>query len=513
LKVEGFSGPALRGLWFNKHVTPKIDLSPLNPSAGSHRPGAPSGGQAFQPSTPLLAAVSGGADSLALLHVLHGLGYPLVCATFNHRLRPEAADEVAYVRQVAESLGIPFVTDSADVAAYAEAEGLSTEEAARTLRYRFLFRAAREAGAQAVATGHTADDQAETVLMHFLRGAGLSGLKGMSARVVLPVFDNEIPLIRPLLNWQRADTEAYCRENGLSPLHDPTNADTTYLRNRLRHELLPTLESYNPRIRETLVRTALALQGDEALLAEVVDAAWQESVLEQGPGFVAFDQSALESSSPALRRNLFKRAAFLLRPSLRDMDFAALERAAALQPVDLAGGLRLFADGKKIYLAAYEANLPSVDWPQVSEQFLVISNQLSVNGNQYPLGEGWLLTCEPVSLPTPLRGQAENWQLNTDNWSALLDADLTGNTLTGTSTLRVRTVRAGDRFQPLGMSGASVKLQDFFVNIKLPRRARKKWPLVCVEDEIAWVGGLRLAHPFRVTEKTRRVLKLTIRKP
>jgi tRNA(Ile)-lysidine synthase len=465
-----------------------------------------------------VVGVSGGADSLALLFILHGFGYPLVCATFNHRLRPEAADEVAYVRQVAESLGIPFVTDSADVAAYAEAESLSTEEAARTLRYRFLFRAAREAGAQAVATGHTADDQAETVLMHFLRGAGLSGLKGMSARVVLPVFDvmpvgyAEIPLVRPLLDWWRADTEAYCRENGLSPLHDPTNADTTYFRNRLRHELIPALESYNPRIRETLVRTALALQGDEALLAEVVDAAWQKSVLEQGPGFVAFDRSALESSSPALRRNLFKRAAFLLRPGLRDVDFAALERAAALQPVDLAGGLRLFSEGEKIYLAAYEADLPSADWPQVSEQFYptgtmsVSSNQSSVFSDQYPVGEGWLLTCESVLLNTPWRGQAEHRTLNTDPWSALLDADLTGDKL------RVRTVRTGDRFQPLGMSGVSVKLQDFFVNIKLPRRARKKWPLVCVEDEIAWVGGLRLAHPFRVTEKTRRVLKLTIRK-
>ncbi len=116
------------------------------------------------------------------------------------------------------------------------------------------------------------------------------------------------------------------------------------------------------------------------------------------------------------------------------------------------------------------------------------------------LGNGWVLTCNLVLLPT------ENWLLNSDNWSALLDADLMGDRL------RVRTVHAGERFQPLGMSGASVKLQDFFVNVKLPRRARAKWPLVCVGDEIAWVGGLRLAHPFRVTEKTRRVLKLTLRK-
>ncbi len=470
------TGPALWGLWFNRLVTPKIDLSPFN----------------FTTFKPVLVAVSGGADSLALLHALRGLGYPLVCATFNHLLRPAAADEVAHVRQVAEGLGIPFVTDSADVAAYAGADGLSTEEAARILRYRFLFREARNAGAQAVATGHTADDQAETVLMHFLRGAGLSGLKGMSARVVLPVFDvipadgADIPLVRPLLSWQRADTEAYCRENGLSPIYDLTNNDTAYFRNRLRHELIPTLEGYNPRIRQTLARTALALQGDEALLAEVVEAAWQKSVLAQGPGFVSFERAALEGSSPALRRNLFKRATFTLRPGLRDMDFAALERAASLKPVDLAGGLRLFVEGEKIYIAAYEADLPFSDWPQVEDGKLV----------------NWELVVKTVFGENLFFEAREN----SDPFTAWLDADLTGDQL------QVRTVRAGDRFQPLGMQGASVKLQDFFVNVKLPRRARAKWPLICVGNEIAWVAGLRLAHPFRVTEKTRRVLMLELRK-
>ena len=456
---------------------------------------------------PLLVAVSGGADSLALLHALHALGYPLVCATFNHQLRSEAADEVAYVRQIAQSLGISFVTDSADVAAYAGAEGLSTEEAARVLRYRFLFREARKVGAQAIATGHTADDQAETVLMHFLRGAGLAGLKGMLPRMVLPIFDivpegsDEIPLVRPLLDWQRTDTEAYCRENGLSPIYDPSNSDTAYFRNRLRHELIPTLDGYNPRIRQTLARTALALQGDEALLAEVVDAAWKKSVLGAGVGFVSFARAALENSSPALRRNLFKRAAFTLRPGLRDIDFAALERAATLEAVDLAGGLRLFIEGEKIHLAAYEADLPFAEWPQVSEQLLVSSEQLSVGGEPYLLSGSWQLTCDAVLM------NVDHWQLITgDPSSAWLDADLTE------SELRVRTVRAGDRFQPLGMSGASVKLQDFFVNIKLPRRARANWPLICVGDEIVWVGGLRLAHKFRVTEKTRRVLKLGLQK-
>jgi tRNA(Ile)-lysidine synthetase-like protein len=225
--------------------------------------------------------------------------------------------------------------------------------------------------------------------------------------------------------------------------------------------------------------------------------------LQQGRDFVAFERAVLESSSPALRRNLFKRAAFLLRPGLRDVDFAALERAAALQPVDLTGGLRLFPEGAKIYLAACEADLPASDWPQVVDGELV----------------DWELVVETVTGENLLDRARENG----DPFTAWLDADslappahpaqFVGQVagVTG-DRLRVRAVHAGDRFQPLGMSGASVKLQDFFVNVKLPERARQKWPLVCVDDEIAWVAGLRLAHPFRVTEKTKRALRLQVKR-
>ena len=129
---------------------------------------------------------------------------------------------------------------------------LSLEEAARILRYRFLFAQARSEGAEVVAVGHTADDQVETVLMHFLRGAGLPGLKGMAGRTILPEFDPKIPLVRPILHLWRSETEAYCQEHGLQPVYDPSNRDETYFRNRLRHSLIPELEKYNPRFKNTL---------------------------------------------------------------------------------------------------------------------------------------------------------------------------------------------------------------------------------------------------------------------
>lgn len=450
----------------------------------------------------IVVGVSGGPDSLALLHFLYSRGesttrpYPLLVASFNHHLRPESDADVAHVRKIAEGLGLPFVTDSANVAAYSDANGLSVEEAARELRYRFLFRAAREAGAGAVAVGHTADDQAETVLMHFLRGAGLSGLKGMPPRVILPVFDAKIPLVRPLLGWTRAQTEAYCRQHNLPYLTDSSNTDTTYFRNRLRHELLPHLEAYNPQIRQTLAKSALALQGDYELLNELVDSAWEQAVNAAGSGFVAFELSQLRQMSPALRRNLLRRAAFTLKPGLRNIDFEALDRASKLKATELAGGLKTLIEGERLYLTGDESTLP-VGYPQVSYQLSVVRDRLEI-------GNGWLLTTETLNTG--------HCSLITDNWSACFDADLTENhpSTNLRARLTVRPFRAGDRFEPLGMPGQTAKLSDLFINLKIPKRFRKNWPVVCVEDEIAWIPGLRMAHRYRCTDSTRRVLVLRL---
>lgn len=439
---------------------------------------------------PLVVGVSGGADSLALLHLLRGTGTPLVVCHFNHRLRLEADAEAAHVAGIAALLGLPFLTDSGDVAAYAARHSLSIEEAARKLRYNFLFRAAREQGAQAVAVAHTADDQVETVLMHFLRGAGLSGLKGMTPLTILSEFDAHIPLVRPMLNLWRHETEAVCREAGLEFVTDPSNADTTYFRNRLRHNLLPLLAGYNPQIKTALWRTSQALQGDFDALTHFVDAMWGAAVREHGPGYIAFDLPVLRNATDGLRRNLIRRAAFMLRPSLRDVDFDALTRAARLGSGDFTGGLYTLTEDETLYLAAYEADLPCAHFPQVEAE-----RPLAEGEND--LGGGWALTCERVPAP----------QLpHADPFSAYMAADL------AESPLRVRPVRAGDRFEPLGMPGQTVKLSDLFVNLKIPKRARKKWPLVCAGESIVWVAGLRLAHRWRITEATQQAWKLHLRK-
>ncbi|NCP86715.1 MAG: tRNA lysidine(34) synthetase TilS [Anaerolineae bacterium CG_4_9_14_3_um_filter_57_17] len=442
----------------------------------------------------LLAAVSGGADSLALLYFLRESGQRVVVAHFNHQLRPEADADEAFVRQTAEILNLPFLRGSTDVAAFAQQQHLSLEEAARKLRYRFLFHAARQAAAQAVVTGHTADDQAETVLMHFLRGAGLPGLKGMTPRTLLPAFDPQIPLLRPLLGWTRAQTEDYCHARGLVYRTDSSNTDTAYLRNRLRHELLPLLETYNPQIRQTLAKTATLLQEEEELLFQMTDSTWERVAVRAESGFVQFDLMQLEQLSPALRRRLFRKAAFSLRPALRDVDFSALERAASLQPETLAGGLKTFLEGESLYLAESASALP-VDVAQVHGQWTV------ENGQTYDLGNGWSLTSK--IMPAQFSFSTANSPFS-DNFSAALDTGLIGDKL------QLRAPHPGEHFEPLGMPGKTVKLSDLFINLKIPKRLRKNWPLICVETEIAWIPGLRMAEKFRVTEKTLRVTQLKL---
>jgi tRNA(Ile)-lysidine synthase len=468
----------------------------------------------LDPKKPVLAGVSGGPDSLCLLGILHEAGYRVIVAHFNHQLRPEAELESKSVSELAKRLGLPFVSDCADVRSYAQEQSLSLEEAARMLRYHFLFAAARQEAAQAVAVGHTADDQVETVLMHFLRGAGLPGLKGMEYRTILPVFDPLIPLVRPLLSFWRADTLSYCQEHDLEPHFDPTNADTAYFRNRLRHTLIPELEKYNPRFKEALLRTAQTLQSDHAALQEGVDAAWKDTVAGEGEGWVAFDRTGLAALSRGMRGNLLRRAAGLLRPDDRDFGFDALERAAAFaeapagKQIDFINGLYLFAEKEKIYLAAYEAGLPVAQWPQVGEEIVIrdplsgIRNRGSKSGElSLEMGNGWVLEVEERP------GDDASWKGNADNWSAWLDADKIP-----AGELVIRQRQPGDVFAPLGMGGQTTKVQDYFINIKIPQRARLHWPLVCAGGQVLWVVGYLIAHPLRITEKTEHVLHLEIKR-
>jgi tRNA(Ile)-lysidine synthase len=452
---------------------------------------------------PVIVGVSGGPDSLCLMSILRKAGYHAIVAHFNHKLRPDADADANIVEQTAARLNLASVIESGEVRLYADQEKLSIEEAARTMRYRFLMAQARRFKAQAVAVGHTADDQVETVLMHFIRGAGLAGLKGMHYRTVIQMFDPQIPIVRPLLDTWREETIVYCAANGFRPRHDPSNASLDFFRNRLRHLLIPTLESYNPRFREVIWRTSRSLTGDYEILAEVLDEAWKRCVVEETAEFVAFDESALSQQPLGLQRNMVRRAMERLHPQDSDVSYATLERAsnfiAAVDGnrrvrTDLSGGVHLLREGALIYVVANQVTLPIERWPQMPESGDTLPLKIPT---QIPLSGGWKLNCERWNIASLALEQA---RANHDPFQTWVDA----NGIAEVLELRVR--QDGDRFEPLGMDGHEMKLSDFFINVKLPHRARDRWPLLCMGETVVWVPGYRPAHSFRVTEATRQAL-------
>ena len=452
---------------------------------------------------PLVVGVSGGPDSLCLLDLLDKAGLPVIVAHYDHNLRPESGVEAKSVEREAGRRGLKFVLGQGNVRDVAQTEGLSIEEAARQARYRFLFSQARASGAGAVAVAHHADDQVETVLMHLLRGSGLSGLKGMTYRAILPVWDSEIPLIRPLLSMWRTEILSYCKNNRLDPVMDHTNLDTRYFRNRLRHELIPSLESYNPQIREGILRMSRALAGDYELLREVIRQNWDRCLLREGEGYLVLDFELLCGYSSGLRKNMIREAIGRLRPALRDIDYEAVARAEsfvlsppAARRIELVGNLWLGLEGNSLFVAENLARILEPDWPLMEAGHEII---LPVPGS-IELQQGWRLVTALGSIEDISREKL----LESSPNEAWLDADQLEDPLV------LRTRRPGDRFQPLGMGGHSLKLADFWINERLPRRARERWPLVCSGGRIAWVCGSRLAEPFRVTGTTRRVLHLKL---
>jgi tRNA(Ile)-lysidine synthase len=435
---------------------------------------------------------------------LHQLGWKPVIACFDHGLRPGSNDEVQIVEFAARERGLSFVKGALNIRTFAKKEGLSLEEGGRIARYNFLFEQARLCHAQAVAVAHTADDQAETVLMHFLRGAGLVGLKGMSFHKILPGWDAHLPLVRPLLGTWREEVMNYCRLRGLHPIIDTSNQDTTFFRNRLRHNLLPILREYNPQIKLALWRTAQSLAGDYADLETELKRQLCAILIQGGEGSVRLSFTAVKALSVGMQRGLVRLVTSRLRPGLTDIGFEAVERALTFihyptrrKHIDWVGGLQMFVEGDTLIIAEKDAQLIFDTLPQLETH----PYALNIPGRT-GLGNGWQLQAD-IFASGDGKQQIEQIE-KIDPFEAALDADKL------THPLLMRTGRPGDRFKPMGMAGHSLKLSDFFINVHLQQRARARWPLFCSGDEIAWIPGYRSAHPFQITYQTRHIIHLNL---
>jgi tRNA(Ile)-lysidine synthase len=452
----------------------------------------------LEPGQRLVVGVSGGPDSLCLLDCLIQLDFRPTVAHFDHRLRPESAEEAEFVSELAKSYGVPFELGQGPVSTQRH----SVEEAARLYRYRFLTSVAQKAGTQRIAVGHTANDQAETVLMHLIRGAGPSGLRGMlpatdlDSWVGIPEAAN-LNLIRPLLEVWRHETEKYCLEHDLAALIDPSNQDPQFFRNRLRNELLPELQTYNPRVQEVLLRTAKVMAAEAEAIESLVEAHWTEWVTPAGDGALELNVNAISKAPLALQRAAMRRAILQLAPGVRDVGFEAVERALGSmwegKRSSLIGGLDLLAIDGNAILRKPEAKIALTGLPQLRS-----SDPRSCDFPfQVALESGWQIegeVMEPIgNIPI---GADEVWFNNEELASGII----------------VRAARPGDRFEPFGMSG-SVKLSDLFVNRKVPQLARAQWPIVASKEQIIWIPGLQRSKTAKVTDKTRMIVRLRILSP
>jgi tRNA(Ile)-lysidine synthase len=438
-------------------------------------------------------------------------------AHLHHGARGADADaDAEFVASLAAAWGLPATVERQDVPALARAHGLAFEETARRVRYAFLAQVAEKADAHKIAVGHNADDQAETVLMHFLRGAGPAGLRGMlplaplaDYRLLQPFLPfpqqptantqrpatrfqhpaSSIRIIRPLLDVPRSEIARYCADHGLTPRFDRSNLDTTSFRNRLRHELLPLLESYNPNVRARLCHTAAVIAADYELLTQLREQAWASVVQEEREAAIRFDRTGWQALPVALQRATIRQAAYRLRRSLRDVEFVHVEHARQVglrgdtgAQATLPMGLALTVGYDTLTIGDAGDAGPPPDEPLLwgTEPLLV-----QIPGATPLPRSGWTLQAEVLD-----EWDAHQIAANSDPWTAYFDR------------------RRGDRFRPQGMAAHRVKLSAFLINLKVPRAWRDHVPLLAADDEVVWVCGRRIGEGVTIGPETRRVARL-----
>jgi tRNA(Ile)-lysidine synthase len=470
----------------------------------------------------IVIGVSGGPDSLCLLHLLltalcNPFELTLIIAHLNHQLRgPDSQADEDFVRETAARWQLPIFVDTCNIATLATKRKQSIEETARQVRYGFLWRVAQETGANKIAVGHNADDQVETVLMHFLRGTGLAGLRGMLPQTdiaSLRLHPEETPdpsrqpspkLIRPLLETSRAEIETYCQENKLSPCRDHSNQDTTFFRNRLRHELIPQLEAYNPNIRQVLQHTAKVVTADAQILSNHLNKTWDFVTKSKTSNKIEFDLPSWLGLPLAMKRSTLRRAVQILRHSLRDINFQhienaidILERGGTGTKAILPQGLMLTV-GYQTFIIASENTLPypqDLTSPQLLKDQVV---KLNLPGVTPLLHTNWQLRAGLLTHPS----LSQQGIKRVGRWEVYLDADIVGNE----AILRSR--QPGDMFCPLGMAGHRKKVNEFMINEKIPANWRNHIPLLVSKKRVLWVCGYRPDERARLRPTTQRVLHL-----
>lgn len=437
----------------------------------------------------ILVACSGGPDSLALLHIFSRLcleyNITIFAAHVDHMFRGhESAQEAAFVVDFCRERGIVCYHTAINVPQIISESRLSGQDASRVVRYQYLRKVAQELGDAKIATGHHRDDQAETVLINLLRGAGSVGIGGIQ-----PINGD---LIRPLLSVTRAEIMEYCKVNQLEPRFDSSNFKTKYLRNRIRINLLPELEKqYNSGIKDALCRTA-TIVGDEHEFIGITAKEWWPKVTTMKDEQLFIDAKEMEVVHIAVQREIFRMAIEKKQGYLKGISFHHVETLVELlatgrvgSNIQLPNGLLACKSYDGLYLGMGDVALR----PQIDYEGQVVV----VPGTTLIPELGIMLVSELLDE----KKQNSEGNYGIFDWAAL------------TGPLVVRTRRAGDKFQPIGFHGTK-KLKDFFIDEKVPREERDYLPIIFDCHHIIWIGGYRQSEIGKVTTKTEKFLHIKI---
>lgn len=463
----------------------------------------------------VVVGCSGGADSSCLLHLLTtGLpSYALKCTAVyvDHGLRQGTDAEAALVARLAESLGADFRLLRIDVNERVRQTGESIQDAARVLRYGALRQVAGDVGAHRIAVGHTRSDQAETVLMQLIRGAGPKGLSGIA-----PVHG---AVIRPLLDLSRTQVEAYCRAHGLSYVQDPSNRERKYLRSRIRHDLMPLLKSMNGEIEDRLAQLAEILRAEDAWMAEPLDRAVEAYVTERqlaGAPVWALSIAGLARSHLALRRRLIRRVYGLARGNEKALSFRHVERildavfngcsaveagpspsvkpAAGTVEVGRFGGVRIVREYDQLLFFPVGNEPPSIT---------IAERPLRVPGETELVETGETIRAQ-FAAAGDMAGMVEVAEMagSGSKRAAFFDWEQVE------PPLLVRSRLPGDAIELSG--GGRKRVKDLLIDEKVPRRLREAVPIVADQKGVLWVAGVARAHRALVTDESRRILALSL---
>lgn len=450
----------------------------------------------IEPGMIIVVGVSGGADSVALLHVLKELmvlfSGKLHVAHLNHLLRPNAHEEAAFVQGLAHQWGLPVTVGYCRVSHLAARRKMGVEEAARLARYRFLLQVARRVRAHRIAVGHHADDQVETVLFNVIRGTGPAGLAGIPVRYG--------PVIRPLLGVTKEEVEFYCRGAGLSWCIDPSNLESIYLRNKIRLELLPFLRrEFNPDINRAILRLASIMEGENRFLEKITRFLLRNLTKGQKAGEVDVLLQAFQRLPRALQRRVLRAAVCAAGGKLWNLSYQHIEDCLVLLLKRSGGGELHLPRGVRIR-KGYDVFTISTN-PEAIQEKREVFQELTIPGETRvsPLG----LIFRTEIRPCVFLEETNYLSLPRGRYQAFFDYDKIE------LPLYVRTRRSGDRIRLLGLGGTK-KIKKLFADLKIPRPVRDYIPLVASEGEIYWVVGYRRSEKAKVTKDSRWILVIKV---